>query len=149
MSKVGKALRKANKKTKNSLKTAYKGHTEGFKQLAKGNTKEGIASLIAGGQATASLPLTAGVLPLDPFEKYAHGLMGMVETSPGKFTSKKDIAKDKNAFDLSLNVARVNAEAELAASEEEKRRRRRNNIITKPLGALASQASLTRVLTGQ
>lgn len=144
-----KTVKKLNKKTKTSLKRAYKGNYEGFKQLAQGNTKEGIASLVAGGQASASLPLTAGVLKLDPFESYAHGLMGVKETSPGKFKTAKDIAKEKNAFDLSLDVARVNAEAELAASEEEKRRRRRNNIITKPLGALASQASLTRVLTGQ
>jgi len=145
----GKKLSRAVKKSQKTAKTWVKGTAEGFSQLSKGNTKEGIASLIAGGNAAAALGSSGGFLPFDPFEKYAHGLMGVKETSPGKFKTEKDIAKEKNAFDLSLNVAAVNAQAELAASEEEKRRRRRNNIITKPLGALASQASLTRVLTGQ
>lgn len=66
------------------------------------------------------------------------GLLG----GPGKPNLDSSIPKD--------NTAAIIAASQQAKDDEEaKRRSRRNNILTRPLGALTSNAVLTRVLTGQ
>ena len=140
-----KKIKKGSKRSITSLGTASKAFVKGDFRTA---ATAGITGIEPGLSAGGSLIFSNKQGESHISQKTAD-FSGLVETSPGKFQTKKELAKKKNAFDLSLNVARVNAQAEIAADEEAKRRKRRNNIITKPLGALASQASLTRVLTGQ
>ena len=126
------------KKFKKKLSTGTKSFGTLAKATVQGDFKLGVAAA------------TRFTDPGSPLADKAIKAAGFDEPSQkGTFVSLKDLANDSDAFNLSVNQAAIAADSERAQAEERKHRLRRNNIVTKPLGALTSNAVLTRVLTGQ
>jgi len=127
-------------------KKFFKGGSSNFQAIA---TDLGHGDF--GGSATN---VAAFTLPVrTPLRNKVLRAGGREETSPGVFLTKKAIAEQEKSLDFTSEQlqlqANITADNKLAQDEERKRRGRRNNILTKPLGALSSNGSVTRVLTGQ
>jgi len=139
LQKVGTSSLKSLNPVTAALGEAQKGlqYSQAAKSFLKGNVKGGVAEAL---QSNYIPGVTSKV----------QGLLGQRISDTGKAISLSDEAVKKSGFDETANQAAIAAANQQAKDDEEaKRRSRRNNILTRPLGALTSNAVLTRVLTGQ
>ena len=121
--------------------------------LGRGDYRSAAANAGQVLMATSSMGGLVTFQDSEPISKKGLKAGGLQKTGPGVYENTVELAKNDKSLDFNSQQlqlqANITADNKLAQDEEKKRRGRRNNILTKPLGALSSNGSVTRVLTGQ